>query len=745
MLRFAKTFGCLALLAFGGQLASGYALLGPNANEPDTWQIPDIGYMLGGRDIGAPKNIGEEYRWNTPVIYYGFDQSFLDYFGSNGVWAVEQAAAVINGLTNFSKYSANLSEVPLETRRSNFRAKALQLVDLKTWALYFMVEELGLTEPDRYTWTLRSRETQPGLSCPWMIYGVIKRNFDPVTWEPSSYVNGTLYSYIIQEICSGGPPLATTVPFAVDPVVINTYPLMSRQAYAYIGNYVTSLTRDDVGGLRYIYRTNNVNWESMSSDSSIFTTNTGGGQQLLITSNLTFLAQQALTNNAAALQGLYPDLNIVSTANIFTNIWVTNTTAYFTNYPMDPVGTPPHLAFTTTRTLTIQSQYHHTFGNLMTFAYRNGTWVMVPVPDVNLLTGRDFYTVQTTTVTNSAFDLAGAPPHTSVSSVTYQTNEVVGEYFILPPSLCSIAIIGLQATFTNSYTNVVSSSTNAPVGSTNIQSFTQAIVNYSTNHAFTYYPVECITANTNLRQGIDHFTFVRASYDSLVGRFFQPITNIYTQVIVTNSQPITVSLRRVVTKPDFLFTSRDMGQPNAGVAERTQTIGNFNDANKLPGLSGPGNIEPNMTVTFNRVGPYLENIYGTNFIFNGLSESTADTNVVWASFDGTTNAPVIYPNGTSIANLEAQILFQITTALLPGGTTHAAYPVTQLQATGAQSLAWSLAAGSLPPGLGLSPSGVISGTPSSAGTYSFTVRLTGIIPGGYSRTITRPLSITINP
>lgn len=740
MLRLAKIIGCLALLAFGGQLASGYALLGPGANDPDTWQIPEIGYMLSG-DIGTPKNLGEEYRWNTPVIYYGFDQSFQDYFGSNGVAAVEQAFAILNGLTNFSKYSAALSEAPLETVRANYRAQALHLYDLKTIALNLVVEELGLAEPDRYVWTLRSRQTQPGLSCPWMTYGVIKRNFDPVTWEPSSYLNGTLYSYVIDEICSGGPPLANTTPFTVDPLVFNTYPVTSMNTIGY-GLYTTSMTRDDIGGLRYIYGTNNVNWESMSSDSTFFSTNTGGGQQLLITSNLTLLADQALTNNAAALQGLYPDLNIVSTVNIFTNIWVTNTTAYFTNYPMDPVGTPPHLAFTTTRTLTVQTQYHHTFGNLMTFAFRNGVWVMVPVPDVNLLTGRDFYTVQTTTVINSPIDPVGTSPHVSTTSVTRSTNEVVGEFYILPPSLCSIAIIGLQATFTNSYTNVVSSSTNAPLGSTNIQSYSQAIVNYSTNHAFTYYPVECLATNVNLRQGIDHLTFVRANYDSLVGRFFQPITNIYSQVLISNSQPFTAWMRRVVTKPDFLFTAADL---LGLVAARTSTVGNYNDANKNPGTAGPGNIEPNMVITFNKVGPLLINSYSTNFILGGLSESTARTNFIWGSFDGSTNAPVVYPSGTSIANLEAQILFQITTARPPNGTAHTAYPATQLQSSGAQSLTWSLAGGSLPPGLSLSPSGVISGTPAAGGTYSFTVSLTGIIPGGYSRTITRPLSITINP
>ena len=164
--------------------------------------------------------------------------------------------------------------------------------------------------------------------------------------------------------------------------------------------------------------------------------------------------------------------------------------------------------------------------------------------------------MQTTTVTNSPYDPVGTPPVTNTTTVTYATNDVVGEFFILPTNLCGIAISGLQATFTNSYTNVVVSATNTPAGSTNTQSFTQNVVNYSTNHAFTYYPVDCLTANVTLRQGIDKFTFVRANYDSLVGRFFQPITNFYSQVCVTNSRPYTARLQRVVNRPDFLYSWR---------------------------------------------------------------------------------------------------------------------------------------------------------------------------------------------
>ena len=98
MLRLLKRVAWLGVLAAGLPAAQAFSLLGP-PNE--AWQVPDLGYMVPDcGDIGAPKNIGEDYRRNTPVLYYAFDENFLDYFGSNGVWAVDQAFAILNNLTN---------------------------------------------------------------------------------------------------------------------------------------------------------------------------------------------------------------------------------------------------------------------------------------------------------------------------------------------------------------------------------------------------------------------------------------------------------------------------------------------------------------------------------------------------------------------------------------------------------------------------------------------------------------------
>ena len=111
------------LTMISAQSGLGYSLLGPfpaGNTAPDGFEQPEISYQLNA-DIGTPKNLGEEYRWNTPVVYYSFNQNFLDYFGSNGVFAVDQAFAFFNALSNVSSYSSDLSEFPLESKRSNYQ------------------------------------------------------------------------------------------------------------------------------------------------------------------------------------------------------------------------------------------------------------------------------------------------------------------------------------------------------------------------------------------------------------------------------------------------------------------------------------------------------------------------------------------------------------------------------------------------------------------------------------------------
>lgn len=66
----------------------------------------------------------------------------------------------------------------------------------------------------------------------------------------------------------------------------------------------------------------------------------------------------------------------------------------------------------------------------------------------------------------------------------------------------------------------------------------------------------------------------------------------------------------------------------------------------------------------------------------------------------------------------------VTTTSLPAATGGSAYTATLAATGGVTPYSWSVTNGALPPGLSLSPAGVISGTPDVAGTYTFTVTVT---------------------
>jgi hypothetical protein len=83
----------------------------------------------------------------------------------------------------------------------------------------------------------------------------------------------------------------------------------------------------------------------------------------------------------------------------------------------------------------------------------------------------------------------------------------------------------------------------------------------------------------------------------------------------------------------------------------------------------------------------------------------------------------------------------ITTSTLPTGTQNVAYSATLIASGGQTPYTWLITTGSFPSSLNLNPStGVISGTPTGAGTSSFTVQVTD----ANSNTATKALSITIN-
>jgi hypothetical protein len=265
------------LLLAAVQSVSAFSLLGP---VDGAFQVAAIGYNLPG-DIGGPMNIKEEYRWNIPVITYAFDESFVSYFGSNGVYAVEQAIKILNDLPTASRITNGLpgdpniyingQPVPLETRGDNFAAQALNLVDLKSFTLTLLLEQMGLAEPERWTFCLRARFIGTG-GAP-TNYSVIKRNIDPITGTYSSFVNGTLFTYRIFDTTGQPNGFADAEEVRVDQTASEFTSVADGFLGLGFGQYFSGLTRDDVGGLRYLLRNNNFHGENLLPNTTLASLN----------------------------------------------------------------------------------------------------------------------------------------------------------------------------------------------------------------------------------------------------------------------------------------------------------------------------------------------------------------------------------------------------------------------------------------------------------------------------------------
>ncbi|HWQ92560.1 MAG TPA: hypothetical protein VN673_12880 [Clostridia bacterium] len=261
----ARSFSRLLVFALCGWLAAAGWLATPGSAQAFTllgpwedWMTPELSYRLPG-DIGGPVNIHEGYRWNIPTISYGFERSFLDYFGSNGVAAVEAAIAILNALPPASAIDPD--SYPLNIIKLNYEAEKQSLADLKSYALSLLLEHMGLADPLRYIYTLRDI-TPVG---PNLFFHTVQRNFDPNTGQPSAYINDDWITYLIMAYEDGtGNTRHHTVNYPVDNVSEN-YDSIAALRYS-AGSYATSLSKDDVGGLRFLLSASRVRWESLLPD-----------------------------------------------------------------------------------------------------------------------------------------------------------------------------------------------------------------------------------------------------------------------------------------------------------------------------------------------------------------------------------------------------------------------------------------------------------------------------------------------
>jgi len=605
-----------------------------------------------------------------------------------------------------------------------------------------------------------------------MEYTVYQRNYGltPIganDYPTVSYVNGVLYSYFIYDICTGqgqNPIISDAVEFPVDPLTQPYSAVADAFSLFYegmpYGSFYTMLTRDDVAGMKYLYDTNNLNLEPAGTRVTEFVTNDISQAQIITTQDLNALATAAKTSTAAQLQAQFPGLTVLSTSSTFGLQITTNITETLVNSPLDPAGAPPnHAVFTTNYTTNVVQFFTHTFGNIITNSYST-IGIIGTVSQ---------------SISNPPFAPAGSPPVTNTTVKLTTATGVFGDFFILPNGACSALVLSNMLTTVTPVTNLPTPAPSTITGNTNAVTFIPGSVTFQTNHTLIILPVTCPVNAIARRGGIDQLLFVARPYDSIVRQIWDPVTNNYTvsELDETNNVMVQRHFQRRVPRPDFLFTTWDFSGQNVvitysntvdgvtGTFTTTVTstgIGPFPeygtftyDATTHPSnKAGPGTILdgdplPSLFI-LNRISPTFDNLSataGTTNTFVAPTEADQGLFVAFGSFDGTTNLPIVYPNGTSVTSLLDLILGpQSNTPTLLDGNIGQLYSAQLAAKGGTAPYTWSLAPNSpgLPGGLHLTSGGIITGVPAGpAAIYDFTVRITD--SAGKSRDVQYTISI----
>jgi len=671
--------------------------------------------LANGTNRAVVNNLGEEYRWNTPLLTYAYDESFLNYFGSNGVTAVQEAIDMMNAIpavssikTNYppaDRLSTNLWNFPSRPDRYHARAATLRLVDMKSYALAELFSFMGLGNAEDNAFQVE--------------FGVVTlRNFDPISRVPSKYVNGSLLSYVVL----GG---ANAVTFPVDPmkpaVTLSSASDFRGQRLSE-GKFMVGPTRDDIGGLRELYRKDNFNMEPLPPFTFQVVTNPPNLTNPAVFSiDLRWFCKESKTNTPTAFQQfvatnqwwgpVYTNLNIPPLVILETNVtwkmgWTTNVTPYLTNFPWTPVGQPATLVYLTNKYRTFQPSYDYIFANVITnihvpvekseVLYRS--WEVVPkAPLWSVVGSVPTSTNYTTTILNDHC------PHGEII-ILPTTNNLVGYHFT-----------DMMFETVNTLTNLLTPTNNLanPGGAlpgqggglgaggavvTNFVGIMEDEVWQSTNHAYLAHPIVYAT-NTLLMGGIEKIRFEQFQPDSWVttnyssDRFIKDykFPDLKTQTFnyifprttgpgagvgggvaaaaITNAAMPSIRYEvdyvergkikrgtfiKFVTRPDILFTARNMPVTVLTTNTPPQVVNN-NAINgfQVPGLFGPGNMmtpPAGFQIDFNKIGTFWQ-AYVSAF----LNEENMEPGWSWGYYNGSINEPIIFPEGNSVRNLEAEI------------------------------------------------------------------------------------------
>jgi hypothetical protein len=186
----------------------------------------------------------------------------------------------------------------------------------------------------------------------------------------------------------------------------------------------------------------------------------------------------------------------------------------------------------------------------------------------------------------------------------------------------------------------------------------------------------------------------------------------------SDTKSLCITIITTVVAPTITTTSLPGGLTGTAYSEQLMATGTA----PITWTKTSGNLPTGLTLSTTGLISGTPTATGT-FSFTVKAENSAGSNTKTLSIVVTSSAqpPVI------------------TTTTLPNGTVGTGYNI-QLAASGTAPITWAVSSGNLPTGLTLNGSGVISGTPTTAGTSNFTVKATNSAGND-----TKPLSITVNP
>jgi len=188
----------------------------------------------------------------------------------------------------------------------------------------------------------------------------------------------------------------------------------------------------------------------------------------------------------------------------------------------------------------------------------------------------------------------------------------------------------------------------------------------------------------------------------------------------------------------------------------TAGVGGSNPASQTVTVSNSGSGTLNWSATTTSAWVSLTPPSGT--LAAGQSGSFTVSADVTGLAAGTYSATVIVSDSAAGGSPQSIAVTLTLTATAPtvtgpttlmNGTVGVPFGPTTFTASGTTPISWSVSAGSLPPGLTLSPAGLYDGTPSTAGSYAFTVTAVnsaGSDSKSYTHTIAAPIAtIALSP